>query len=214
MMMMSIMLLFPLSPFPTPRFVSHPSSIGFGIFVERFDEGHGDRFGVQKIAVPAAGAIQLVVIAAPGFAKIRHGTVLAQHQSSIVIPAVHDLQTIRRVFFVAKFGVHVTDQMIGDIVGNVQAFEAAEFGQFQIKVFVETEKFFEDGLVVRGVDRGLEQVRKQEGLGKGGLVVQSGATIGVAAGANFVIKGTIHLVFFGTVNARQVFCHGGVVMYV
>ena len=99
-------------------------------------------------------------------------------------------------------------------------FNSPKLGQLHVTIFKETQKIFQRIFVLdlgiddaggrlqfRHTDGMLVQVSKQERLRKGRFVMQPGTPIPVTTGANLVIKRTIDPVFFGAVNARQVFGH-------
>jgi hypothetical protein len=103
----------------------------------------------------------------------------------------------------------------------MQGFHASKFTQFDVQVFKKTQEIllrlvFIDGSFSRSrlfklcdSDRMAIEMLDEQRRRKGGLVVETTATIRMAAGANLEVKGTVNLVLFGSVDAGQVFCHDG-----
>jgi hypothetical protein len=170
---------------------------------------------MQKIAKSPPTANIFVIIATASFAKVGDRREFHVHGPAIVIAPVHDLHCIRSLFFVLEFDVDVTNHVISEIVHHVQFVQATEFGKFRVHVFVKTQKVFGGlfgthgwGLAEFGLTYGvLVEMLDEEGGGECGFVVQPTAAIRMATGTNFEVKRTIHLVFFGAVNAGQVLGH-------
>jgi hypothetical protein len=185
------------------------------LFFERSNQTHWRRFAVQKIAKSTPTTHIFVVIATAGFAKVSNRREFHVHGPAVVIASVHDLQCIWGLFFVFEFDVDMTNHVISEIVHHVQFVQATEFGKLTVQVFVETQKVFSSlfrthwcGLAEFGLTDGvLVEILHEEGGGECGFVVQPTAAIGMATGTNFEVKRTVHLIFFGTVNASQVLGH-------
>lgn len=151
------------------------------------------------------------------FPKVRHRTKLHLQPPPVVIPSIHHIQRIRRLLLVAELGIHVSHHMIAQIIANVQRLQHAELGQLLEEILEEAQEVLGRlglvdgyGIGAPSLERGLQfrlargmsvGVFDQYGLGEGGTIVNSGASVGVSAGANFEVEGTVDLVFFGAVDA-------------
>jgi hypothetical protein len=126
----------------------------------------------------------------------------------------------------------LTYKMIPQVFDDMQAFDATEFGKFDVQVFKEDEKIFirlilvdqrrrvanghSSGFILLLLNLGKAyrmtvQVLNEDRRRKGWSMMQARATVRVTACSNLEVERTIDLVFFRPVNTRQVFCHAGLV---
>lgn len=107
--------------------------------------------------------------------------------------------------------------MVGEIIADVEALDVAEFAELLEYVLVEILEMLLDlagldGLAL-GVDTGGDHVgalvhvgEKQRG-GDGGAVVEAGAPVAVAAGADLEVEGAVDAIFLGSEYGGQVLRH-------
>ena len=98
-------------PFLGPAIFLLSDSIGFAIFLHASNETHGDRLDVQKIAKSPSGTGIFVVVATTSFSKICNGTIFHLHSSPVIVPSIHDLQSIGGFFLVVEFAIHVSNEL-------------------------------------------------------------------------------------------------------
>ena len=103
----------------------------------------------------------------------------------------------------------------------MQSINFSKLGKFHIHVFKETQEIFEclffidhcfsrRGLFELGqAHRMTINVLDENGGRKRRLVVQPTASITVPTGSNLKVKGTVHLVLFGAMNAGEMLGHAG-----
>ena len=107
--------------------------------------------------------------------------------------------------------------MVGEVVADVEALDFAEFAELLVDVLVEILEMLLDLIGVDrlalGVDAGgdhvgaLVHVGEEERRGDGGAVVEAGAPVAVAAGADFEVERAVDAVFLGAENGGQVLRH-------
>lgn len=189
------------------------AAVLLGVLLQRPDEAVRDGLAVQKVAKAGPAARALVKVAAAGLAEVRDGTVLAVQKDAVVVAAVQIFEGVGGLLLVGELDVRVTDHVIADVVHDVEAavFDATEFGELQIQIFIEDQEVFQrrggvDGDGSRAIGMAVDVFDQNRGR-KGGFVVQPTAPVSVPTCANLVVKGTVHLVLFGAVNAGQVFRH-------
>lgn len=101
----SIIVLLPLPMSITP----FPALFALPVILQAMDETKGDGFGMQKVTKSPPRTNILIVIPTPSLAEIRDGGKFARQDPSVVVTAVHDLQGIRRLLFVGKLDVNVSN---------------------------------------------------------------------------------------------------------
>lgn len=169
---------------------------------------------MHEIAVTASRADGLVVLSAASFSEVGDWRELADEGPPGVEPAPQSLQGFVGVLLVCELDVDVADHVVAQIFANVQLFDLAVLGQLFEHFLVKVVELFLDLLLVelRRISSGRGDLRRRilvhvlndHRLRKRRLVVLPRATIAVATGANLEKEGTVHLVFLGPVNSREV----------
>mmetsp|Transcript_5474 Transcript_5474/g.10046 ORF Transcript_5474/g.10046 Transcript_5474/m.10046 type:complete len:202 (-) Transcript_5474:4-609(-) len=178
-------------------------------------------FDMQKVTKSSSGTGLFIKITTARLAKVRHGRKFHVQLPSIIIPSAQSHESITGLFFFLKFTIHVSNQMIPDIVHHVKFFNDSKFGQLHIQVFDKAEKVFLCLFLVNFHLRDSHlrcqqfclacwmaiQVFNEQRWRKGRSMMKARTTIRMTTSTNFKVKGTIHFIFFRSMNSCQVLSH-------
>lgn len=152
---------------------------------------------MNKVTKAAAHATFATVETTARLAEVGDGAELAVDGPGGVPAAIQIIAGLLRRLLVLEARIDVADQMVVVVVADDQLLELAVLAHLAPDVLVEGVKVILQlrGVhAVLGVEGGvLVQVRHQDRLAVGRLDVFSRATVAVAAGADLVVEGAIHL---------------------
>lgn len=181
-----------------------------------------DQLHVHEIAVTASVAAVLLELAACGLAEVGDRREIGDDGAAVVEPALERLQGGGGVVLLLELDVDVANHVVGEIVADVEALDLAELAELLKDILVEVLEVLLDlarvDRLALGVDSGgdhvgpLVHVRQEQSRRDRRPVVEAGAAVTVAAGADLEVEGAVHAVLLGAENRCQVLRHGLIVV--
>jgi hypothetical protein len=184
---------------------------------------------VHKVTKSTPRTRSFIKIPTPGLSKVGDGTVLDAHLFAIIESATHNVESIRRLFLILKFAVHMTNHVISQIITDTKTINSTELAQLLVHVFekdqkvllglrfvhLRTERFgiltSGEGPELRLANGVAKDVFDENGAGEGWFVVRSGAAVSMTAGPDFEVEGTVYFVFFCAVDSCESLRHFGLI---
>lgn len=167
---------------------------------------------MHKVAVAAAVALAILVLPTAGLAKVGHRGELGKDGPLGVPPLVQVVDSPCGHVFACKADVHVSDQMVSDVVANHHFVDFAILARhLDVEVLVEEIVVLLQLLGVEGaggiVGRVQVDVWEEGGGGEGRLDVLAAALFPVSACADLEVEGAVDLVLFCPVDGCQMVGH-------
>lgn len=176
-----------------------------------------DHLNMHKIAVSATITAILLILPTGSLTEIGDGREVGNNRTAGVEPPLQCVQSRRSLILFLELGVDISDHVVGEVVADVEALDFAEFAELLKNVLVEILEMLLDlagvDRLALGIDTGgdhvgaLVHVGQQQRRRCGGTVVEAGAPVAVAAGADFKVERAVHAVFLGAENGGQVLRH-------
>lgn len=169
-----------------------------------------NQLDMHEIAVAPSVTIVLFKLPTRRFTEISHWREVGNNWPAGVKPSLQSFQSRRRLIFLLKLDINVSDHVIGEIVADVKALDLPKPVKFFKDVFV---KFFKVFLDLSRIDRlalsihtrcdhigALVHVGEEDSRRYRGFVVQTRTSIAVTARAYLEIEWTVHPVLLRAEN--------------
>jgi hypothetical protein len=181
-------------------------------------EGLGEGLDVHVVAVASALAAAVDVLLALGVEEVGDWGEDRADLLAVPEPAVDVLERVFGVVLVAVLDVDVAHDVVAQVVHHDHVLDLAVLAHLLEDLLEELLELVERLLSVLGSDDvarndgGLDgvvlvHVLEEDGLADGRLVVDAFAAVAVAAGADLVEEGTVHLVHLRPIDFRQPLSH-------
>jgi len=166
---------------------------------------------VHKVAEPTSRAFTHLVLSTTRFSEVGDWRELSVNWSSSEPSVVQIPHGFVGILFPTELYVDVANQVIPEIVANVHLLDlpifVLEFHENILEKVIEVELSLFVGHGYDARHRGLSSVRRlggvlgvlvqvleEDGLGKGGLVVEPRAPVAVSTGSDLEVEGTVDFV--------------------
>jgi hypothetical protein len=166
---------------------------------------------MNEVTETASNAALSTIEPTTGFAEIRNGGELAVDGPGGVPAGIERVAGFLGRIFVFEARVDVADQMIIVIITNDYLLNLPKLAHLTPEILVECVKVVLQlrcvHLVFGIVGGVLVQVGQKDGLAVRGLDMLAGTAVAVAAGADFVVEGTVDFVGLSAEDAGEVVGH-------
>jgi hypothetical protein len=148
------------------------------------------------------------VLSTTRLSEIGDRTQLGIHRSRSIPSRIQTVNGLLRVVFIFKTSIHISNQVISNVIADMHFLEFAVFAEFRVKVFVKGVKVLLDLLFIEGVSRSMfgimVDVSAEDCLRVVWFDVLSRTTFAVTTGADFVIERTVDFVLLCSEDVSNV----------
>merc|ERR1719354_370521 len=195
------------------------TSTPLGSAVQFMSQLTRDRFQMHEVTESRPCAFSSLVLSTARLTEVGYGSEFGINWSATEPAVVQVIDGLLGVLLLLELDIHVADKMVAKVVAHVHLLDLSVFILALNKHILKEVVVMLLHLLVRhvgqvGAIRRLGrvlrvdvQVLQQNSLREGWLIVDSGASVPVGAGAHLEVEGAVHLVLLRSKNTRQILRH-------